>query len=205
MSKDKLDFPVFINSWKEREFLRFAKLFVQDFEHFVYPVLYRFGLLDDEHVQKYFSSSTMEDIYKDALLMDANRISYIEKEALFSDVDVWADIRDKTSPVLSPSEEGFVFAQIPRSDYIHKKTIIKALSVKRGKISIDEDILQKACIRKPTNEQQEFYEFISEFCKEFNERNKRKSLVTAFVCYDRKNNLIPCPEGILEGVFNSIK
>ena len=71
-----------VNSNLEFELPRAARSKAASFKREVYPTLLNFGLLDDEHVQKYLNCVTMEEIYKDALKENRQSITLLEQKAL---------------------------------------------------------------------------------------------------------------------------
>ena len=179
---NKKKLPVFVSELRLMEFRRVANYFAKEFTELIFPVMLKYGILDEPHIKKYLQSETMEDIYRDALKENPGTIKEMEKLSVFCDVDVWANIRSINSPVKNPSDEGFVFAPMPRSDYNYRQSIIKAMSVKDGKIFVDDKILEEECIVKPTDKQQELFEMVVNFCEALKEKNFHRKLVnTLFV------------------------
>lgn len=190
------EFPEMVSLHQQMELNRVAKLMVQAYEKFVYPILFRFELLDDAHIRKYLRSSTAEDIYLDAMDKNREKWLYLERELLFNDTDLWASVRDYSSSSRNPREEGFVFVKLPYSDYIRKNTILKALTVKDCRISIDERILYEESVIKPTDEQRELYGFLAGFCEELEKKNIKKRALGELLCtIDEK--ICPNVRGIL--------
>ena len=130
MEKSK-ELPVMVNDYLAWKLPLAAKQFVEEFTGGVYPILHKFGLLDDEHIQKYIYSLSRKDIYEDVLRDNPDVIKGMEQDALFEpERDVWRIFRDCRSPVKTPQEEGFVFAKMPMADYSNRNFICKSLSVK---------------------------------------------------------------------------
>ena len=155
MEKTK-EFPVMVNGYLTWRLPRAAKQFVEEFTGGVYPMLHKFGILDDEHIQKYIFSLSRKDIYEDVLRDNPDVIKDMEQDALFEpERDVWRIFRDSSSPVKTPQEEGFIFASMPMADYSNRNFICKSLSVHNKEILIDEDFLLNGCIVKPTEKQKE--------------------------------------------------
>ena len=169
MEKTK-EFPVMVNAYQAWRLPLAAKQFVEEFTGGVYPMLHKFGILDDEHIQKYIFSLSRKDIYEDVLRDNPDVIKGMEQDALFEpERDVWRIFRDCRSPVKSPLEDGFIFASMPMHDYSNRNFICKSLSVKDKVISIDEDFLLNGCIIHPTEQQKELWALLSDFCEKFNE------------------------------------
>ena len=169
MEKTK-EFPVMVNDYLTWRLPRAAKQFVEEFTGGVYPMLHKFGILDDEHIQKYIYSLSRKDIYEDVLRDNPDVIKGMEQDALFEpERDVWRIFRDCRSPVKSPLEDGFIFASMPMHDYSNRNFICKSLSVHNKEILIDEDFLLNGCIIHPTELQKELWALLSEFCEKFNE------------------------------------
>ena len=164
-----------VNSNLEFDLPRAARNKAASFKRDVYPTLLDFGLLDDEHVQKYLNCGTMKEIYEDALKENRRSITLLEQKALVEATkdekqreDVWKFLRDSKSPVKSPKEDGFTFAPLPFSDYSNNGVITKALSVKDLDILVDEQFLKDLCVIKPSDEQRELWDMLEDFCEKFN-------------------------------------
>lgn len=186
----KKEMPVVVNDWQESLDNRAANRMIKLYETEVYPILFRLGLLDDEHIKKYLGCSSMEDIYKDALLKDKKKLLYLERESFFNGTDLWEPFRDKKSPVNSPSEIGFIFRKLPGSDYGRKRSIARAMLVENGKITLDKEAIAKMCIITPTEKQRKIYEITANFCEEI---GKIDSRITPFslLMTSKKGTLCP--------------
>lgn len=168
MEKTK-EFPVLVNNFVSRDLLLAAKQFVDEFKGGVFPILHRFKMLDDEHIRKYLSSESRSDIFEDILRDKPELVKALEQDALYEpERDVWGIFRDSRSPVKSPLEPGFVFAEMPMAYYSNRNIICKALSVRNKEILVNEEYLINACIVKPTEEQKELWALLSEFCAKIN-------------------------------------
>ena len=177
----KRQFPVMVNSSFEEALNRAARGRAKSFQSEVYPILFKFGLLNDEHVQKYLNCDTMEDIYKDALQENAQSVYALEQKFLVENLksekereDVWGFLRDAKSEVKNPKENGFIFRRIPGSDYTYKDYVLKGISVKNLEFLIDEKVYTELSTLKPTDEQRECFDMISEMCDTFNKWNAKK-------------------------------
>lgn len=193
------DFPILVNGYLEDDLLRVSALFVRRFESEVYPTLYRFGLLDDTHIQKYLSCDTMEDIYKDAMTENEDKMLYLERGALFGDgeEDIWKAIRSRLSPVKSPKEDGFIFKDLPCRDYGHINTLRKSCSVNNCKISVDKELFQKVSIIKPTDKQRELYALLVDFCTELEKKNYQKLGLYSLFTLSKSGALLPNARGVV--------
>ena len=160
---------------------RLAKNIITSYEEFVYPTLFRFGLLDDEHIEKYLSSPTMEDIYKDAMKgKERENLIYLEKQRLFSNIDIWESLRDPASTADSPKEDGFIFKPMPYHENPSKAAVLKALSVKDCKIEVNNKVLAEISVIKPTVKQKELFNRLSEFMEWAKKSNLSKSILSYF-------------------------
>ena len=185
----KRQFPVMVNISFEDALNRAARGMAKSFKSEVYPILFNFGLLNDEHVQKYLNCDTMEDIYKDALQENAQNIYVLEQKFLIENLkdekereDVWGFLRDAKSEVKSPKENGFIFRRIPGSDYTYKDYVLKGISVKNLEFLIDEKVYTEISTLNPTDGQRECYEMMSEIFDTFNKWNaKRKKNFESFI------------------------
>lgn len=185
----KRQFPVMVNVAFENWLNRAARGRAKSFQSEVYPTLFKFGLLNDEHVQKYLKSETFEDIYKDALQENAQSVYALEQKFLVENLkdekkreDVWGFLRDAKSEVKSPKENGFIFRRIPGSDYAYKDCVLKGISIKNLEFIIDEKVYTDIATINPTDEQRECFEMMSEIFDTFNKWNaKRKKNFESFI------------------------
>lgn len=174
-------FPVMLSDRRLDSLTRLAKLIITSYEEYIYPTLFRFGLLDDEHIEKYLSSPTMEDIYKDAMKGKGREtIIHLEKQRLFSNIDIWESLRDPASTADSPNEEGFIFKPMPYHETPSKTAVLKALSVKDCKIQVNNEALAVMSIIKPTAMQREIYNHLSELLEWVKKNNLSKSILSYF-------------------------
>ena len=184
----KRQFPVMVNYSFENWLNRAAEGRAKSFKSEVYPILFKFGLLNDEHVQKYLKSETFEDIYKDALQENAQSIYALEQKFLVENLknekereDVWGFLRDAKSEVKSPKENGFIFRRIPGSDFVYKDYVLKGISIKNLEFIIDDKVYNDIATINPTDGQRECFEMMSEICDTFNKWNaKRKKHIECF-------------------------
>jgi hypothetical protein len=191
----KRQFPAMVNISFEDTLNRVARGMAKSFKSEVYPILFNFGLLNDEHVQKYLNCDTMEDIFKDALQENAQSIYVLEQKFFVENLkdekereDVWGFLRDAKSEVKSPKENGFIFRRIPLSDYAYKNCVLKGISIKNLEFIIDEKVYTDIATVNPTDEQRECFEMMSEIFDTFNKWNaKRKKNFESFIA--RENGL----------------
>ena len=185
----KRQFPVMVNVAFENWLNRAAAGRAKSFQSEVYPILFKFGLLDDEHVQKYLRCDTMESIYTDALQENAQSVYALEQKFLVENLkdekvreDVWRFLRDDKSEVKSPKEEGFIFRRIPGSDSTHNNLVLMGITVKNLEFLIDEKKYTEISTINPTDAQRECYEMMSEIFDTFNKWNaKRKKNFESFI------------------------
>lgn len=185
----KRQFPVMVNFPFEEALNRAARGRAKSFKSEVYPLLFKFGLLNDEHVQKYLNCDTMEDIYKDALQENAQSVYALEQKFLIENTknekereDVWGFLRDAKSEVKSPKENGFIFRRIPGSDFVYKDYVLKGISIKNLEFIIDEKVYTDIATCNPTDGQRECFEMMSEIFDTFNKWNaKRKKNFESFI------------------------
>lgn len=167
----KTEFPLMVRDFVEANLNKAADEKVNSFKKVVYPLLFKFGLMDDSHIEKYLSSETTEDIYKDALRENPKAVFAMEQEAIFNEeADVWEKLRNPNSPVKTPKEEGFIFREIPYA----KSAVSKAISVKNGELVINRKLFYEASIVRPTDEQKEEFEILSDFCEIINKKKLYK-------------------------------
>ena len=179
----KKSFPTMVNSNLEFELPRAARNKAASFKRDVYPTLLDFGLLDDEHVQKYLNCGTMKEIYEDALKENRRSITLLEQKALVEAAkdekqreDVWKFLRDSKSPVKSPKEDGFIFAL---------------------DILVDEQFLKDLCVIKPSDEQKELWDMLEDFCENFNKKNFHKKYHIGNLFIGDGNGIRPNVYGVL--------
>ena len=197
MEKTK-EFPVMVNDYLTWRLPSAAKQFVEEFTGGVYPMLHKFGILDDEHIQKYIYSLSRKDIYDDVLRDNPDVIKGMEQDALFEpERDVWRIFRDCRSPVKSPLEDGFIFASMPMHDYSNRNFICKSLSVHNKEILIDKDFLLNGCIIRPSEQQKELWALLSDFCEKFNEAGYYKKWFVNHLFNQQGGKVVPSIEIIL--------
>ena len=198
-------FPVLVNQSLEDRLNHVAELTVRRFNTEIFPLLLKFGLLDDKHVEKYLACDTTEAIYKDALAENPSSIYALEQEALIEELkenpkerkDVWSIFRGTTTEAKSPSEEGFIFKPIPGADSRNRKYILKALSVKKLKFSIDREYLKEVSIIHPTEKQIELYNMLSDFCEAYNKKEFQKWKPINYVLFSNAKEIFPSLHNIL--------
>lgn len=194
---NKKKLPVLVSDFKLIELNRVANRFVKNFSEKIFPLMLKYGVLDEPHIKKYLQCETMEDIYRDALKENPETIKRMEQMSFFCDIDAWADIRDCNSPVKSPTEKGFIFAPMPLKDYNYRKSIMRAIFVKDGGLFVDEKILEEECIIKPTEKQQKLYEIAAEFCETLKEMGFHKRFVGSIIVNTR-SGIKPSISGIMD-------
>ena len=194
---NKKKLPVLVSDFKLIELNRVANRFVKNFSAKIFPLMLKYGVLDEPHIKKYLQCDTMEVIYKDAMRENPETIKRMEQMSFFCDIDAWADIRDCNSPVKSPNEKGFIFAPMPLKDYNYRKSIMRAISVKDGGLFVDEKILEDECIIKPTEKQEKLYEIAAEFCETLKEMGFHKRSVNSIIINTR-SGIKPYISGIMD-------
>ena len=211
MAKKK--FPVMVNKTHEDGLNHTAETTVRVFQADIFPLLLKFGLLDDKHIEKYLACDTTEAIYKDALTENPSSIYALEQEEFVEELkenpkerkDVWAIFRGSKTEAKNPREEGFVFKPIPGAESRNRKAILKALSVKNLQFSIDREYLKEVSIVHPTDEQKELYSMLCDFCEAYNKKNFYKKKPINCVILTNANGIYPSVRNILGLSFIEIK
>ena len=209
----KRNFPVVVNKDFENVLNRYAESTVKRFNTEIFPLLLKFGLLDDKHVEKYLACDTTEAIYKDALAENPSSIYALEQEALVEELkenpkerkDVWSMFRGTITEAKNPSDEGFIFKPIPGADFRNRKAILNALSVNNLKFSIDREYLKEVSIVHPTERQVELYNMLSDFCEAYNKKNFHKWKPINCVLFGNANGIYPSVHNILGLSYIEIK
>lgn len=198
-------FPVVVNTSLEDGLNRRAEFIVKSFKAEIYPLLLKFGLLDDNHIRKYLACDTTEAIYSDALKENPSTIYALKQQAFVEElkedpkqrIDVWSIFRDFRSEVKSPEEDGFIFRPIPGSNHHNRFVVLKALSVKNLCFSIDREFLKEISIVKPTDEQIELYNMVKDFCEAYNNNNFYKKRCVTNLFSSNANGIFPNIHNIL--------
>ena len=209
----KRNFPVVVNKDCESVLNRYAESTVKRFNTEIFPLLLKFGLLDDKHVEKYLACDTTEAIYLDALAENPSSIYALEQEALVEELkenpkerkDVWSMFRGTITEAKNPSDEGFIFKPIPGADLRNRKAILNALSVNNLKFSIDREYLKEVSIVHPTERQVELYNMLSDFCEAYNKKNFHKWKPINCVLFGNANGIYPSVHNILGLSYIEIK
>lgn len=203
MSNNK-NLPILISDLRKSQLERVARITAKNYMERVYPILLDFGLLNEAHIKKYLTSTTMEDIYQDALKENPEKMRFLGQMEYLDEVDVWAKIRATDSPVKNPGEEGFIFAPLPCTDSPLHKTATKALFVENGKVYVNYIIIDEESIVKPTDKQQELYEIVANFCEALKEKGFHKRVASTLII-NTPDGVKPSIEGIMGSVWYSIK
>lgn len=201
----KRTFPVVVNKDCENSLNRYAESTVKRFNTEIFPLLLKFGLLDDKHVEKYLACDTTEAIYKDALVENPGSIFALEQEALVEELkenskermDVWGIFRGSITEAKSPKDEGFIFKPIPGADFRCRHVILSALSVKNLQFSIDRNFLREASIVHPSERQLELYNMLSDFCDAYNKKGWHRWKPINGVLLSNANGIYPSLHNIL--------
>lgn len=201
----KKAFPIMVNEDLRHALYRHAEAKVKQFKKDIYPLLLELDLFDDAHIQKYLNCDTKEAIYKDALTENQKYIFRLEQKYNIEQQkkedereDVWKFFRSPKSPVKSPNEEGFIFAALPLADSYYKHILEQALSVKKGEILIDTNILDEVSIIKPTDEQKELYNVVSDFCEIMNSKKLYKKYHISGLFFGDASGIHPNIHSILK-------
>ena len=169
----------------------------------VKPVLLFCGLLQDEFVRKTFEWKDMKPIYLAAMETKAERMNMLEDISSARGEDFWEILRDPNCKVKKPTEEGFVFRDLPWGNCVKWQLdkVVKSLRIKDGKIESDDKIIRQESLRYPTDRMRELYDLAADFCEAVNAMNlKRPNIIKwLFVC-DKYGNIQPSEKGILFGL-----
>ena len=201
----KQNFPVVVNKNFEEALNLHADATVKAFQTDIFPLLLKFGLLDDKHIEKYLACDTTEAIYKDALTNSPGSIHALELEEYVEGLkenpeerkDVWGIFRGSVTEAKSPKEDGFIFKPIPGADFRNRAIMLKALSVENLKFSIDREYLKEASIVHPTDEQVYLYNLLLEFCEAYNKKKFHKKNPITCLFASNANGIYPNVHSIL--------
>lgn len=191
-------FPLCINFRKQRNLERRAELFVTQFEAGVFPVLFKFGAFDKEHIVKYMSCTTFQAIYDDFLTERPDRMAYLEQEYRFSGIDHWAMFRDtpkseqncpQKKGIVPPEDPAFVFADLPLSDFSQREQLLGCISYSYEKkhLVINYDEVEKLCIIHPTERQLAMFEILSELCDRLKKEGFSREDISSLLYFDAKS------------------
>lgn len=197
---EKRKLPLLVDIIVKTDLERVATQTLIEFTEKIYPILNKFGLLDDAHIQKYLSCETTESIYNDALTEQPLLVSSLYKVVLYSKEDVWKDLRAANSPVKSPKEEGFIYADIPAPGGAYQKKVIKAISVKDGRMEINKEVLESESIIRPSERQEELYNLVATFCDALKSINAHKYQKTTLFT-NTNDGIKPNIQGILNNFW----
>ena len=167
----------------------------------VKPVLLRCGVSDDEHIRRYLTCDTMQQIYEDALTLNGDNLCLFVKMAESFGQDFWEPMRDSNCTVKSPKEPGFVFKSLPLcgTPAWQKEKVLNCISVKDGELFFDDQLLRQTSIVVPTERHHELYDLVARFCEEFNRGSYQNRSIRDLFMIGKDGKLMPKPEGILFG------
>ena len=169
----------------------------------VKPVLLFCGLLQDEFIRKTFEFKDMRPIYEAAMETKAERMNMLEEIASARGEDFWEILRDPDCKVKKPTENGFVFRDLPWGHCVKWQLdkVVKSLRIKDGEIESDDKIIRQESLRYPTDRMRELYDLAADFCEAVNAMNlKRPNIIKWLFVYDKDGNIQPSEKGILFGL-----
>ena len=169
----------------------------------VKPVLLFCGLLQDEFIRKTFEWKDMKPIYLAAMETKAERMNMLEDISSARGEDFWEILRDPDCKVKKPTEEGFVFRDLPWGHCVKWQLdkVVKSLRIKDGKIESDDKIIWQESLRYPTDRMRELYDLAADFCEAVNAMGiKRTGILRWLFVYDKNGNIQPSEKGILFGL-----
>ena len=173
--------------------------FVVDFCKEISPAFTLLGLTDDESLNKFIRSTTLEEPYKEALERDPVRIKMFEEFSSAKGEDFWKAFRGTESKGKNPREKGFVFKEMPLAFEANRDSWIKAISFKNGLIEISEEVIREESYIAVSPETEKCYELVSDFCNKLKELNCNRNNARILFSTDREGNLVPNEEGIIWG------
>lgn len=192
----KHPFPVCINFRKQLDLQRKALLFIKEFESGVYPVLFKFDILDEKHIVKYLGCISFRAIYEDLLTERPDRIAYLEQEERFSGTDHWSMFRDSVKSYhndpqkegkVSPGDPAFVFAKMPLSNCSLREQLIGCISYEKGQLVIDYGKIEQLSVVHPTDRQLAMFEILSELCDRLKKEGLSRENICKMLCFDSKS------------------
>ena len=173
-----------------------CSFFVREFCQHVKPLLELFGFGSDEGINQFLRCISTEDIYNAAVEKDRQRVDFLHDMYKARGEDLWAGFREEGCHVRSPHEDGFVFRQMPYAHALHREKWIKAVSVKNGRIQIDEKLLEQESMVYPSQRRQDCYAGAAAFCDWLKEKNFKIDHRKLFY-YDKHGQLTPNDKYIL--------
>lgn len=183
----KFPFPTCINYRKQQDLERAARRFIREFQGGVFPVLFKFDILDDQHVTKYIRCLSFQAIYEDILAEKPERLAYLESEANFEGKDFWGLFRDPDKMgLVGPDDPAFVFAGTPLCDFSLREQVISCISFEKGKFVIDHAGIEKLCVIHPTERQLAMFEILSDLCSRLKAEGFSKENISSLLFYDPK-------------------
>lgn len=192
----KHQFPQMVEFQKEQDYNFRARLYVGQFEKYIFPLLSSLGLYDDEHIKKYLVCDTLEPIYRDAVKEQPERVRFIEDEREIKQLDSWKQFRSKVSEVQHPSEPGFIFAEMPYGNDAVMREVKSCIYVEKRKLRIDKKKIEELCTVRPTDVQLAVYELVADFCDNLEKYGSRKKMANQLFGYT-KDGLEPNIRGIV--------
>ena len=192
----KHQFPKMVQYHVEQDYNFRARIFIGQFEKYIFPLLFSLGLYDEEHIKKYLVCDTVEPIYRDAVAEQPERVRFIENEREIKQIDPWKQFRSPKSEVEHPSEPGFIFAEMPYGNNAVMQEVKSCIYVEKRKLRIDKKKIEDLCTVRPTDVQLAVYELVADFCDNLEKYGSRKKMANQLFSYT-KDGLEPNIRGIV--------
>lgn len=177
-----------------------AKRIVNFFSKKVLPLLEKFGLNDDQHVNRYLRHcTTFQDIYSDIVGSGGRMlIKYMVYEYESEGKDFYKPFRAEGCKAKTPEEAGFEWRKLPQATGNEVSQIVEGISYENGCFTIDKALFEKWSVIEPTDKQRELYALAAQFCEDLKEIGYDQRL-EYLLHWDWEGNIKPNIGGIIWG------
>lgn len=197
---------ILFNTYKER-----VGYIVESVKKDLFPILTKFGLMDDNHVNKYITCESCENIYLDIIKNPYQKplINYLKQTddfwMLFSG-KVFYEKDDNMSTdavpkliILRPGDKDFEFKKLPCGCIENGNLLVNAITYKNGNFIIDKAKIEELCVVHPTEKQKAAYDLCAQFCEDLQRIGCGDKQITQILTWDMYGHAKPNIDGIALG------
>lgn len=196
--KEQKNFPQVTSSIVLRDLQRLAVKVNNFYYATLKPALKKFGLLNEDSIRRFLCADDMGAVYNAAMQLDAERVRLLQELAQSCSIDFWKPFRADGCKVNSPSDEGFVFAEMPLASCLdwEREKLLCALEVKNGDISFSDRIIRQKSVVRIDDADQSLFDVVNQFCNKIN-NSAFKGAISELIYKDEHGKFRVNPKTIL--------
>ena len=167
--------------------------------------------MDDDHVNKYITCESCEDIYLEIIKDPYNNslTNYLQQTddfwMMFSGKVFYVkddNLKEDTEPklkILRPGDKDFEFKKLPCGLIENANLLVNTLTYKNGNFIIDKAKIEDLCVVHPTEKQQAAYDLCAQFCEDLQKIGCGDKQISQILKWDMSGNAKPNIDGIALG------